>query len=63
MMANPRLQAKDLPCLFKNHVEKYQHTQLNKCKTKEKQQWRHASGEKSTEKLKPLAKNCYHYFK
>ena len=33
MMANPRLQAKDLPCLFENHVEKYQHTQLNKCET------------------------------
>ena len=28
-MANPRLQAKDLPCLFENHVEKYQHTQIN----------------------------------
>jgi len=34
MMANPRLQAKDLPCLFEKLVEKYQHTQLNKCETK-----------------------------
>ena len=58
-MTNTRLRAKDLPCLFENFVEKYQDgqpIQLTQCETKEKQQWRHASGEKSTDKLKLLAK-------
>ena len=44
-MANTRLRAKELPCLFENFVEKYQDGQLTQYETKEKQQWRHASGE------------------
>src|SRR4051812_40017233 len=55
-MTNTRLRAKDLPCLFENIAEKYQNNQLTQCETKESQQWRHASGEKSTEKIKLLAK-------
>ena len=55
-MANTVLKAEDLPCLFENFVEKYQDTRLIQCETKEKQRWRFASGEKSTEKVKPLAK-------
>jgi len=55
-MANTVLKAEDLPCLFENLVEKYQDTCLIQCGNKEKQRWRFASGEKSTEKVKPLAK-------
>src|SRR6185369_12051641 len=55
-MANTALKPKVLPYLFENLVEKYQDTHLAQCETKEKQKWRFASGEKSTEKIKLLAK-------
>src|SRR6266480_2940629 len=47
-MTNTTLKPKDLPCLFKRFVEM--------CETKEKLKWRFASGEKSTERVKLLAK-------
>ena len=55
-MTSTILKSKDLPCLFESLVERYQNTHLAQCETKEKQRWRFASGEKSTERAKLLAK-------
>jgi hypothetical protein len=55
-MTNTTLKSKDLPCLFENLVERYQNTLLVQCETKENLKWRFASGEKSTERAKLLAK-------
>ena len=55
-MMSTILKSKDLPCLFESLVERYQNTHLAQCETKEKQRWHFASGEKSTERAKLLAK-------
>jgi len=57
-MTNTTLKPKDLPCLFESLVERDQNIHLVLCETKEKQKWHFASGEKSTERAKLLAKYC-----
>jgi hypothetical protein len=54
MSLNP--EAKDLPCVFASLAEDYPGSKPVKCKTDEKQKWRHASSDAAVKRVTEAAK-------